>query len=48
MRELFIIMVVVLLVSFYDEIAILINSQILSQSYRIMFETLWGMAKSFK
>ncbi|OGZ27558.1 MAG: hypothetical protein A2365_01690 [Candidatus Nealsonbacteria bacterium RIFOXYB1_FULL_40_15] len=38
----------VLLVSFYDEIAILINSQILSQSYRIMFETLWGMAKSFK
>lgn len=37
----------VLIVSFYDEIAIWIDSRILAESYRIMFETLWINGKSF-
>ena len=38
----------VLIVSFYDEIAIWAESPMLSQSYRIMFNTLWELAKPFK
>lgn len=38
----------VLVVSFYDEIAIWIESHMLAQSYRIMFNTLWEIAKPFK
>lgn len=38
----------VLVVSFHDEIAIWIESPILAQSYRIMFNTLWGVAKPFE
>lgn len=39
---------IVLVVSFYDEIAIWIESHMLSQSYRIMFNALWGLAKPFE
>ncbi|MBI2051068.1 MAG: hypothetical protein HYT31_04710 [Parcubacteria group bacterium] len=38
----------VLIVSFHDEIAIWIESHMLAQSYRIMFNTLWEVAKPFK
>ena len=38
----------VLVVSFHDEIAIWIESHVLAQSYRIMFNTLWEIAKPFK
>ena len=38
----------VLVVSFHDEIAIWIESHVLAQSYRIMFNTLWEVAKLFK
>ncbi|OHA94598.1 MAG: hypothetical protein A3A96_03710 [Candidatus Zambryskibacteria bacterium RIFCSPLOWO2_01_FULL_39_39] len=38
----------VLVVSFHDEIAIWIESHMLAQSYRIMFNTLWEVAKPFK
>ena len=38
----------VLVVSFYDEIAIWIESHVLAQSYRIMFNTLWELSKPFK
>jgi len=38
----------VLITSFYDEIAIWIESQMLAQSYRIIFNTLWELAKPFK
>ena len=37
----------ILIVSFKEEIAIWIESPILSQSYRIMFEALWTQAKRF-
>ena len=39
---------VVLVASFYDEIAIWVESNVLAQSYRIMFNTLWELAKPFK
>ncbi len=39
---------VVLIVSFYDEIAIWIESDMIAQSYRILFETLWPLAKPLK
>ena len=39
---------VVLVASFYDEIAIWVESNMLAQSYRIMFNTLWELAKPFK
>ena len=35
----------VLIVSFYDEMAIWIESDVLSQSYRVLFESLWVSAK---
>src|SRR3989339_1624379 len=38
----------VLVISFHDEIAIWIESHMLAQSYRIMFNTLWEIAKPFK
>ena len=38
----------VLITSFYDEIAIWIESQMLAKSYRIIFNTLWELAKPFK
>lgn len=38
----------VLVVSFYDEVAIWIESHMLAQSYRIMFNILWELAKPFK
>ena len=38
----------VLVVSFHDEIAIWIESHMLAQSYRIMFNTLWELSKPFK
>jgi len=39
---------IVLIVSFHDEIAIWIESHMLAQSYRIMFNTLWELSKPFK
>jgi sugar-specific transcriptional regulator TrmB len=39
---------IVLIVSFEEEIAVWIESPILSQSYRLMFNTLWKQAKGFK
>ena len=39
---------VVLIVSYADELAIWIESPIVSQSYRIMFELLWQQAKKFE
>ncbi|MFA6594356.1 MAG: helix-turn-helix domain-containing protein [Candidatus Buchananbacteria bacterium] len=38
----------VLIVSFHDEMAIWIESHMLAQSYRIMFNTLWELSKPFK
>jgi sugar-specific transcriptional regulator TrmB len=38
----------VLIVSFSDKIALWIDSEVLSQSYRIMFNTLWSQAKSYE
>ena len=38
----------VLVASFYDEIAIWVESHMLAQSYRIMFNSLWELAKPFK
>ena len=38
----------VLIVSFYDEMAIWVESRVLAESYRIMFNTLWELAKPFK
>jgi sugar-specific transcriptional regulator TrmB len=38
----------VLIVSFYDELALWIESGIVAQSYRILFDTLWPVAKSFE
>ena len=38
----------VLIVSFHDGIAIWIESHMLAQSYRIMFNTLWELSKPFK
>jgi len=38
----------VFIVSFYDEIAIWTESQVMAQSYRILFNTLWEFAKPFK
>jgi sugar-specific transcriptional regulator TrmB len=37
----------VLIVSFYDATAIWIDSRILSQSYRLLFASLWSQAKRF-
>ena len=37
----------ILIVSFKEEIAVWIDSPILAQSYRIMFDTLWKQGKSF-
>ena len=37
----------VLIVSFYDEMAIWIDSPMLASSYRIMFESLWSNTKFF-
>ncbi|MEK7540480.1 MAG: hypothetical protein AAB558_04510 [Patescibacteria group bacterium] len=37
----------VLVVSFYDEVALWVEGHMLAQSYRIMFETLWGLARPF-
>lgn len=39
---------VVLVVSYSDELAIWIESNIVSKSYRIMFELLWQQAKKFE
>ncbi|MFA5020665.1 MAG: helix-turn-helix domain-containing protein [Patescibacteria group bacterium] len=38
----------IFIVSFQDEIAIWIEGHVLAQSYRIMFNTLWELAKPFK
>lgn len=38
----------VLIVSFQDEMAIWIESYVLAQSYRIMFNTFWTLAKPFR
>jgi hypothetical protein len=38
----------VLIVSFEDEFAVWIDSGVLAHSYRILFQSLWGQAKSFK
>ena len=38
---------VVLVISFYDELAIWINSPIIADSYRILFKTCWNFAKPF-
>lgn len=38
----------ILIVSFHDETAVWIESDVLAQSYRIMFETLWQLSKTFK
>ena len=38
---------IVLVVSFYDEAAFWIESHMLAQSYRIMFNSLWELAKPF-
>jgi sugar-specific transcriptional regulator TrmB len=38
----------VLIVSFYDEMAIWVESRVLAESYRIMFNTFWELAKPFK
>jgi sugar-specific transcriptional regulator TrmB len=38
---------VVLIVSYADELAVWIESDIVSQSYRMMFELLWQQAKKF-
>lgn len=35
----------VLIVSYYDELALWIDSRVLSDSYRIMFEALWPLSK---
>ena len=37
----------VLIVSFYDETAIWIDSRTISESYRILFNTLWSLSKPF-
>lgn len=37
----------VLIVSFTEQFAVWIDSEVISQSYRIMFNTLWYQAKSF-
>ena len=39
---------VVLIISYYDELAIWIESHMLAQSYRLLFESLWSSAKQFK
>ena len=39
---------IVLVVSFYDEMALWVQSRTLAESYRIMFNALWGIAKPFK
>lgn len=39
---------VVLVVSFYDELALWIESPILAQAYRIMFNTFWELAKPYE
>jgi hypothetical protein len=39
---------VVLIVSYADELAVWIESNLVSQSYRIMFELLWQQAKKFE
>jgi sugar-specific transcriptional regulator TrmB len=39
---------VVLIISYYDEMAIWIESHMLAQSYRLLFNSLWGTAKPFK
>ena len=39
---------VVLIVSYVDELAVWIESDIVSQSYRMMFELLWQQAKKFE
>lgn len=36
----------VLIVSFYDELAIWIESPVVAESYRILFNTLWTLAKT--
>ncbi|MDO8482311.1 MAG: helix-turn-helix domain-containing protein [bacterium] len=38
----------VLILSFYDKKAIWIESEVVANSYRIMFETFWGSAKKFE
>ncbi len=38
---------IVLIASFHDETAIWIESHTVAQTYRIMFNTLWGLGKSF-
>jgi len=38
----------VLIVSFYDEMAVWLESRLIAGSYRIMFNTLWTQAKSFE
>lgn len=37
----------VLIVSFYDEVALWIESPVIAESYRILFKTLWPLAKPF-
>lgn len=39
---------VVLVISYYDELAIWIESHMLAQSYRLLFDSLWSTAKTFK
>jgi len=36
-----------LVVSFYDEMAVWVESRVLADSYKILFETLWALAKKF-
>lgn len=38
---------VVLIISFYDELALWINSPIIADSYRILFKTCWNFAEPF-
>ncbi len=38
----------VLVVSFYDEMAMWVESAVLAQSYRLMFNTMWELGKPFK
>lgn len=39
---------VVFIISYYDELGIWIESHIVAESYRLLFNSLWSSAKSFK
>lgn len=39
---------VVFIISYYDELGIWIESHTVAQTYRLLFESLWSSAKSFK